>query len=352
MQQDLYCAYHTYKEIIDHPEGWQSAIAALDEQRDALRNLRHAHTGQVIFTGCGSTYYLARAAAPIFRKALNRPAIAHPASDIWLYPDEMLPAGENPLLVALSRSGETSETIHAIDRFRERSASPVICITCYPHTPMVEQADISVIARDAHEESVAQTRSFSSMAVAMSGLANILTGQSLSDTFRALPALGSQLLEENYDLARQLGVDLAIDRFFFLGGASFYGYACEAMLKMKEMTLSYSEAFHFMEFRHGPMSMVTPTSLVVGLLSERAFSQEMAVLRDMQKLGARVLGIVPAGYDAAGLEHVISLPGGLPDSERGALYLPALQMLAFYRALARGENPDKPHNLTKVVNLG
>ena len=344
--------YHTYREIVEHPQGWQSAITALSEQAEALRRLWGSGVRPVVFTGCGSTYYLARAAAPIFRQALKTPAIAHPASDLWLYPEETLPAGEPTILVALSRSGETSETIHAIDQFKARHGGPVVCITCYADTPMVEQADISVIARDAHEESVAQTRSFSSMAVAVSGLAQILAGQALTNTFCNLPALGAQLLSDNHDLSRQLGQDKAIDRFFFLGGGSFYGYACEAMLKMKEMTLSYSEAFHFMEFRHGPMSMVTPASLVVGLLSERAFSQEMAVLQDMQKLGARVLGLVPAGQNAGQLDYVVSLPGNLTDAERGPLYLPALQMLAFYRSLANGQNPDNPHNLTKVVNLG
>jgi glutamine---fructose-6-phosphate transaminase (isomerizing) len=346
-------AYRTYGEIVEHPQGWQSAIASLSAQGDALRTLwKQQVVTQIVFTGCGSTYYLARAAAPICRQTLKAPAIAHPASDLWLYPDETLPTGGATLLVALSRSGETSETLRAIEQFKKRGCGPVVCITCYAETPMVELADISVIAHDAHEESVAQTRSFSSMAVAVSGLAAQLADQALSAEFLDLPALGRQLLEDNHALARQLGKDKSLDRFFFLGGGSFYGYACEAMLKMKEMTLSYSEAFHFMEFRHGPMSMVTPSSLVVGLLSERAFSQELTVLKDMRRLGARALGIVPGGMSAGELDYVISLPGGLTDAERGPLYMPALQMLAFYRSLANGQNPDKPHNLTKVVNLG
>jgi glucosamine--fructose-6-phosphate aminotransferase (isomerizing) len=123
------------------------------------------------------------------------------------------------------------------------------------------------------------------------------------------------------------------------------------MLKMKEMSLSYSEAYHFLEFRHGPMSMVNRQTLVVGLLSEAALPHEIAVLKDMRALGGRVLAITPVKLPPEAADYQIVLPKGLTDMERGALYLPALQLLAFYRSLRNGLNPDTPTNLTAVVNL-
>ena len=80
------------------------------------------------------------------------------------------------------------------------------------------------------------------------------------------------------DLPQRLGADLEVERFFFLGSGPFYGLACEAMLKLKEMSLSYAEPYHFLEFRHGPMSMVDARTLVVGLLSDTGLTEEIRVL--------------------------------------------------------------------------
>ena len=103
----------------------------------------------------------------------------------------------------------------------------------------------------------------------------------------ALPAIGERLIARYDSLARSIGEDLALDRFYFLGSGIRYGLACEMNLKMKEMTLTHSEPFHFLEFRHGPMSMVSPSTLLVGLLSDRNRAYEMAVLDEMRLLGGR-----------------------------------------------------------------
>ena len=208
-----------------------------------------------------------------------------------------------------------------------------------------------MVAREAHEKSVAQTRSFSSMLVAATGLAALLSGRTLSERFLELPDLGTDLIADHHELSKELGSALNFERFFFLGSGPLYGLACEAMLKMKEMSLSYSEAYQFLEFRHGPMSMVNENSLIVGLLSETAFEHEARLLSDMRKLGAQVFAITPIELNKEQADHQVVLPGGLNDLERGTLYLPLLQLLAFYRSVSKGLNPDSPSNLTAVVNL-
>ncbi len=148
-----------------------------------------------------------------------------------------------------------------------------------------------------------------------------------------------------YDaLAQKFGGNLDFDRFYFLGSGVRYGLACEVNLKMKEMTLTHSEPFHFLEFRHGPMSMVTERALIVGLVSERNSSHELAVLNEMQALGGTVLALGESGLD-------VCFDSGLPEAGRAVLYLPVLQLMAFYRSLAKGLNPDCPTNLTAVVKL-
>ena len=125
------------------------------------------------------------------------------------------------------------------------------------------------------------------------------------------------------------------------------------MLKTKGMSLSYAEAYHPLEFRYGPMSMVDEHTLVVGFLSDSGVAAEFRVLEDMQGLGGRILGLIEDASAFSGwrADHVIELRSGLDEWERGPLYLPLLQRLAYNRAIAKGLNPDRPNNLEAVVEL-
>jgi glucosamine--fructose-6-phosphate aminotransferase (isomerizing) len=189
------------------------------------------------------------------------------------------------------------------------------------------------------------------MLVAIQAAVAALGDESQLSHMQVLPALGAQFIAANHSLARQLGQDSTIERFYFLGSGLHYGLACEANLKMKEMSLSVSEAFHFMEFRHGPMSMVNEQTLVVGLLSETASTYELAVLREMRALGAQVLALSEQPVSAQDADYQVCFRSGLPESQRSVLYLPVLQLMGYYRAIARGQNPDQPHNLTAVIVL-
>ena len=156
--------------------------------------------------------------------------------------------------------------------------------------------------------------------------------------------MGGRLLEAHAPLAKRLGQSHQFDRFYFLGSGPRYGLACELSLKMKEMTLSHSEPFHFLEFRHGPQSMVSDTTLMIGLVSQPNGDKERAVLSEMKARGAQVLSLAEQNAD-------ITFGSGLPESLRNPLYLPVVQLLAFERSLSKGLNPDRPHNLEAVVML-
>jgi glucosamine--fructose-6-phosphate aminotransferase (isomerizing) len=159
-----------------------------------------------------------------------------------------------------------------------------------------------------------------------------------------LPETGKRLIDAYGGLARSLGENLELDRFYFLGSGPRYGLACEANLKMKEMTLTHSEPFHFFEFRHGPKSMVNESALVVGLVSEVHQFDEGTVLKEMAALGGQTLSL--SEHDAD-----VTLNSGLPAAVRNVLYLPVLQLLACHRAIAKGLDPDRPANLDMVVKL-
>jgi glutamine---fructose-6-phosphate transaminase (isomerizing) len=345
---------HTWTEIQSQPATWRATLAEFSERRAALDSyLAGAPFDRILTIGCGSTHYLAQSAATLISRHTGVPAVALPSSEVWLSP-EALPSG-SPLLVAISRSGTTTETLRAVERFRAVSGGSVLAVSCYAESELVEAADFALLASAAHEESIAQTRSFSSMFLLTEALCGVLAGDdALIASLSALPDALSALVDRFADIPSRLGSDLGLERFYFLGGGVLYGQASEAMLKMKEMTLTHSEAYHPLEFRHGPMSMVNDHTLVVGLISEPGAVEAVQVLRDMQALGARVLALAEDRslcHDLADNAEVIELRSRLGGLARAPLYLPPLQHMAYHRAIVKGFDPDHPHNLTAVVTL-
>lgn len=344
---------HTWREILSQSQTWQSTLAAFSGAQDALGAfLRPSRWDEILVAGCGSTHYLAQTAAMILSQRTGTRAHALPASELWLYP-AVLPS-KPTMLVAVSRSGTTTETLRAVDRFRENNGGPVLVVTCYPESTLAKLGDFVLAAPDAQEVSVAQTRSFTSMLVLVQALAATLAND--AGLLQRLDRLPLSLRDNEVrwqELPRRLGEDANTEQLFFLGGGPFYGLANEAMLKTKEVSLSKAEAYHPMEFRHGPMSMVDEHALVVGFVSDTGQAEDLQVLSEMQGLGARVLAFVEDVSAVSGWkpDHLVELHSGLTEWERGPLLLPFVQRMACHRAQSKGLNPDQPHNLTAVVEL-
>lgn len=335
---------HTKTEILSQPEAWAEALEVVEKRKTELSGIFSADYEQVLFTGCGSTYYLSLAAAALFQEMTGQVARAVPGGELLLNDQAALTNGKT-LLVAVSRSGSTTETVRAVEQFKAQNRGPVIAITNYGDQPLAGLADVALVIAKGQEQSVAQTRSFASMYVAAVAMSLLAGGRALE--YRLLPNLpvvGAKLISEYDALAQKFGANLDLDRVYFLGSGIRYGLACEVNLKMKEMTLTHSEPFHFLEFRHGPMSMVNENALVVGLVSEKNFSHEQAVLNEMRALGGHILALGESGLD-------VCFDSGIPEAGRAVLYLPVLQLMAFYRSLAKGLNPDQPKNLSAVVVL-
>lgn len=343
--------HNTLHEILTQPDAWEQAIEVGQATTAALHTLwARLSPTEVIFTGCGSTYYLSLVAAALARhKGIAARGV--PASELWLQTKATVLNPEKTLLVAVSRSGTTTETLRAVDAFRHAGGRSVVAATNYPEETLARAADLTLAAPLGQEKSIAQTRSFASMVVLCQAIIEAAHPTADFPAHMApLPDLGRKLIAAYGEMAQRLGNDLAIQRFFFLGNGPLYGLACEAMLKMKEMSLSYSEAYHMLEFRHGPKSMVGESSLVVGLLGDTATERETAVMADMRDLGGRTLTLAdqPAAQPPG---DVVRLGSGLTVADRLVLYLPVLQLLAFYRSIAKDLDPDAPHNLTAVVTL-
>ena len=337
---------HTYQEIISQPQAWTQALEVVQSQKGEITQFWNEHPKiRVLFTGCGSTYYLSLAAASLFQELTGRGPRAVPGGELILYPETAYEVDMPTLLVAISRSGTTTETVAAAQKFKQMDRGPILVITNYENTPLAKLGDITFTIPAGQEKSVAQTRSFASMYVAATAFAAISAGRSgLLASMEKLPSLGEKLIQEYDGLACSIGENLDLDRFYFLGSGPRYGLACETNLKMKEMTLTHSEPFHFFEFRHGPMSMVTSSTAVIGMRSSVNSNHEQTVLDEMRNLGGQILSLGESDADIAFESH-------LPEEVRNVLYLPTLQLMAFYRAKAKGLDPDNPRNLSAVVHL-
>ena len=336
---------YTRQEIESQPAAWAAALDLLRSEYDQILGISPAGKfDQIIYTGCGSTYYLSLAAAALTQELIGLSCRAFPASELWLRPNASYIAG-NSLLVAVSRSGETTETLRACETFRENKRGSLLTLSCYGDMPLAGMGDLNIILTSGQEQSVAQTRAFTTLYLGTVALACIWAGRGdLFDSLSRLPEAGRKSIEKYRTLAGELGRDPSLDRFYWLGSGPRNGLACELSLKMKEMSLSHSEPFHFMEFRHGPKAMITPTALAIGLRSESLGRMESAVFDDVKSLGGQAL-------DMAEKNATVQFQAGLDELVQNVLYLPVGQMIAFERSLSKGLNPDLPTNLDPVVKL-
>jgi len=229
----------TEAEIHSQPMIWEDVLRVFRQGADIGLPSPDAYE-EIVFTGCGSTYFLAMSAASLLEDHAGIPARALPASEIILSSQDRRPVGPR-LLVAISRSGSTTETVEAARIFRERLDADVLAITCHPNSPLGAQAGDILSAEPAQESSVVQTRSFTSMLLLSAGWITRHLGEAPAKELRNQ---GEQLLERHGPFFDRLGSEPDLQRFFILGGGARHGLAREAALKICEMCLDDATAYN------------------------------------------------------------------------------------------------------------
>ena len=342
----------TLTEIYGQPKVWRDCLQAL-----AAADLRVLVQGcetekkEWVFVGCGTSFYLAQAAAASVTSLLGVPARAVPASEILLFPALTLPQDASryfPILI--SRSGHTSEVLQVAALLQSKGVD-FLAVTCDGRE--LEQMTPRVLKFPVVEESTVMTASFTSMVLGLQYLAAVLAGdEAFLFALRALPNHLERLLEV-YGPQVEAFAKAPVEDFAFLGQGPLYAIAQETALKVMESSSSYAQFFHTLEFRHGPKSIVGPDTVVTALLSESAFDAEVAVLREMKELGSRTLAIAnlatPDLRQFADLVIELDLP--VPELARMIVYVVWGQLLGSYRGLEKGLDPDNPRNLSRVVTL-
>jgi CRISPR-associated protein Cas5a/b/c len=284
------------REILTQPSYWRRAARMAGEQAALLPRAGE----RVAAVGCGTSLHMAQAYAAAREAAGAGETDAFPASE--------LPAGRRyDRLVAITRSGTTSEVVRVLDTMR---ATPRLVITAVAGTPCAERADDVVVLGFADEESVVQTR------FATTALALLLAGVGIT-------------VEPDADAA-ELGLSEPVPdmtgygRFAFLGSGWTVGLANEAALKLREAAGVWAEAYPAMEYRHGPISASADRTLV-------------------WPIGAVDPGVLAAAA-AAGSQIAPAGAGPLAS-------LVLAQRVAVALAKARNLDPDHPHSLTRSVVL-
>jgi glucosamine--fructose-6-phosphate aminotransferase (isomerizing) len=336
-------------EIENQPEAWARTVEQVQALAGRLRQLA-AGREEVLFAGCGSGLNAAEAIAPLFQRFTGLRARAVPSAELVFFADTVLVPDSRSLLVPISRSGATTETVQAAQEARRRGL-PTLALTCRPDSPLARQSTEAIVLEAAGEQSVTTTQSLTSMVLSGQLLSGILSGNTeYLAQLEQLPGLAAERMERFHRLGRRIGEEAAIRKFAFVGSGSLRGLAREAQLKIKEMVLLPADSYPLLDYRHGPKSNVDAGMLVTVLSSERTRAVEAEFLAEMKSLQGRLLFIgEKADAGAACADYLVELESGLPDFARDVLYLVPLHFLAYYKSLAEGQSPSSPKNLTYWV---
>lgn len=334
----------TFGEIMSQPERWREALELLEASYTTIRTAWDQNQYErVLLTGCGSTYYLGVIGASLFKAQMDIDAAAYTASELMLYPEAYLKSNKRTLLICLSRSSETRETVEAARLFKKYGNGHVVVITNHSENPLAQEADFLLQIDSAREESRVQTRSFSSMAITLHALIQKLVAPDKENKLDQLPEIVERLLSDYAQTAKEWGSIASIRQFIFLGSGALYGVAAEAMLKTAELSRLPCTIYHTLEVLHGPRYTVNHNTMVIALVNESLMEEEIRTLDDLRKRGAKILSVVESdpNNQLSKLGYVIELQSGLPLLDRVILYLPILQLIAFHQARLHGFDPDK-----------
>ena len=337
----------TWRELASQPDAWAALLTRLDASPDDSA-IALDRFDEVLLLGSGTSYYLALAAADWIRRRHALPVRAVPSCEIILDPQERAAGeGRRRLIIAISRSGESSELILALDALRG-PGNLVLGIGCVAESSLMRVADVPWFIAEGQEDGLVMLRSFTSMLIALQYRFGTEGDRA---ALRRLSEAGAALLDHHAEELHAIANLRAFDRFVFLASGTSYPIALEAGLKVQEMSISTSETYHSLEYRHGPKATAGRDTLLT-LFALTDIDLGLSLARDMKALGVTLIVVGPGADRYEGIaDMVIAAPAGIDEGAASVLSLLPLQITAFETAMRRGKNPDAPENLSKVVIL-
>lgn len=349
------------KEIYEQPKAVEDTVNGCKDSGITLQN-RLKNPERIYLVGCGSAYYAALWGKYIIGKICAIPAETVVASE-FRYGCPAI--GPKDLVVAISQSGETADTLAALKEAKRRGAH-TLAVVNVDGSAIAKYADDVLYTRAGPEIAVATTKAFSCqlcvllmIALSIGDAGGTLKQEEHNAAAEALQNLPDQiryvLRSVNVEKIQRLA-DCYCDRkdAYFIGRDTDCPICFEASLKLKEVAYLHSEAYPAGELKHGPIAMIEKGTLVVALAtSERLFDKTMANIREVEARGAEVLCVTVEERETqarAVADHVVTVPATHPLLQ-SALAIVPLQLFAYFMALNRGCDVDKPRNLAKSVTV-
>lgn len=342
---------YIYGEIQGQYEALVRTGECLEKHAQNLCAVLTEFAGPLVYIGSGSSFSIAQSAALTARIALRRNAFAIAAGDLLLHLDAYAPLLEDAILIAFSRSGETSELVRATKALGCREIPFfLLSFTCVENSTLAQQSNLAINLTWAFDYSVCQTRTASNLYCASLWLIALWTGnETLSTQLKEVAKRGPDYLAQYDTVFRQIA-QKQWSSGVVLGDAELNGICDEGAMAFKEICQVPSNCYHLLDVRHGPMVLVGKDTLVIAALSDADNPLERALLTDMLKKGATV---VAYSDHPTGIEGVYDISLGIPlaHAVRGLPVIAICQMITYYKALERGVNPDKPDGLEPWIKL-
>ena len=330
-------------------------LDGLDLDAEYLRDM-----DKLYVIACGSSYHVGMVAKHILEKLLRKPVEVTLASE-FRYCDPLVT--DRTLCLVISQSGETIDTLAAL-REAKRLGARVLSIVNVVGSTIARESDDVLYTWAGPEIAVATTKAFSTQ-LAVVYLIGLYCAEALGTLDEAeydrivselllIPTKLEQILDNRADIQYFASLYFNHPSIFFIGRNIDYAIGMEGSLKLKEISYIHSEAYAAGELKHGTISLIEPGTLVVALASYvKLFDKTMSNVVEVKSRGADVLGLTVdarAADMAKTVDHVIPVPDTHP------LLLPSLdvvpmQLFAYYVALQRGCDIDKPRNLAKSVTV-
>jgi len=343
----------TYREIYRQPGAFQAIHESLGVILPVIDKVfAGGKYDEVIFTGCGTSYYAAQSASYLFSHYTDLPSRALPCSEIYFFAETYF-KNRKILVVPISRKSYTTEVRMAVDKARSFKGVRSLAVTCDPDS--AQYNDDVILSPDANEESVIMTGSFTSM-VYLSLILAMAVGNHKDET----AALGENYINDTKKLLA--GADMLAKKivdenpglklYITLGQGAFYGIANECSNKMKEMGIVNSESYHSLEYRHGPMSLADANTLVLLLANPQSAEYERKLLAQLQGYGAVTAA---AGDNASGtftgVNYALDIPSHYQGPQAAALIGFIGQFLGYHISLKKNIDADYPRNLSQAIVL-
>ena len=340
----------TYKEIYGQPVSFQAVNDTLDTIFKTLDEVFAEKYDEVIFTGCGTSLYLAQASAHAFSTCTGISAKGMCCSELYYFPETYVGNGKKVLVVPMTRKSYTTEVRMAIDKVRSYPGVKSLAITCDPDSSKYN--DYMLLSPETPEDSVIMTRSFTSMIYLAVVMSYYVGGKKEKiEQLKDYAANAESFLKATDEMAKKIVAEHPECKLFItLGQGINYGIANECMNKMKEMSLSNSEAYYTLEYRHGPMSLVDDKTLIILLGNEDTVDGDAKLLTQMKEYGAKVLAIGNnASKDFTDVDYTLDMPYGYDSLQNAPIIGFIGQLIGYYVAELKNLNADSPRHLTQAI---